>query len=85
MKCENIFCIYQENGICKSKNKPDIDWRGFCKNLVPVRVQKNRLNTEKMLTQLNMKDGKHYFDREKGIVTLTDDAIKLLDSDFSLE
>lgn len=85
MKCENIFCIYQENDVCKCKNEADIDWRGFCKNMVPVRVQHFKLDAEKMLTQLNMKDGKHYFDKEIGKVTLTDEAMKFFDSDFNLE
>ncbi len=84
MKCENIFCIYQENGFCKNENKPNIDWRGFCKNMIPMRVSRQTLGLEKMITQLKMKDGKHYFDRDVGVVTITDEAFELIDTEYNL-
>lgn len=85
MKCENIFCIYQENGSCNNEKEPCIDWRGFCENLIPVRVTKNMLIGEKMITQLNMKDGKHYFDRKTGVVLMTNEALAYFDSEFELD
>ena len=85
MKCENIFCIYQENSLCNNENEPDIDWRGFCKNMIPVRVTQHALGTEKMITQFKMKDGKHYFDKDLGIVTMTDEALAFFDSELDLE
>lgn len=85
MKCDNIFCIYQENGFCNNGKEPNIDWRGFCKNMIPVRVTQHTLCTEKMITQLKMGDGKHYFDKDIGIVTLTDEAMEFFDFEFSLD
>lgn len=85
MKCENIFCIYQENSLCNNENEPDIDWRGFCKNMIPVRISRYTIDAEKMITQCKMKDGKHYFDKEIGKVTMTDEAFALFDSKIELD
>ena len=85
MRCENIFCIYQENGFCNNENEPNIDWRGFCKNMIPVKVTQYALGTGKMITQIKMKDGKHYFDKDLGIVTMTDEALAFFDSELDLE
>ena len=85
MKCGNYFWIYQENGVCKSEDEPDIDWRGFCKNMIPVRVTRRTLGTEKMLTRFSMRDGKHYFDKDIGLVTMTDEAFEFYDSDLNLD
>lgn len=85
MKCENIFCIYQENGFCNNENEPNIDWRGFCKNMIPVRVTQNKLDTEKMITQFKMRDGKHYFNKDNGLVTMTNETLAFFESEFKLE
>lgn len=85
MKCYNCFCIYQEKGICNNENEPHIDWRGFCKNMIPVKLIRRTLGTEKMLTRFKMKDGNHYFDKDIGLVTMTDEALELYDSDLNLD
>ena len=85
MKCENIFCIYQENGFCNNEDEPNIDWRGLCKNMIPVRATRYSLDTEKMITKLKMEDGRHYFDRECGQVTMTNEMFTYFDSKFKLE
>ena len=60
MKCENEFCIYQENNNCTNKNEIEIDWHGVCKNMVPVRMPTRDLNVGKLITELSLKDGKHF-------------------------
>ena len=85
MKCDNIFCIYQEDGSCNNENEPNIDWRGFCKNMIPVRTIKHHLCTEKMITQFKMRDGNHYFNKDNGVVTMTDEAISFFESEFNLD
>ncbi|MBQ4573438.1 MAG: hypothetical protein IJA80_09200 [Clostridia bacterium] len=85
MKCENIFCIYQENGFCNNENESNIDWRGFCKNMIPVRTSRYTLNAEKLITQCKMRDGNHYFDKEIGIVTMTDEAFELFNSKIKFD
>ncbi|MBR2455018.1 MAG: hypothetical protein IKB36_03065 [Clostridia bacterium] len=85
IKCENYFCIYQDKGVCKNENEPDIDWRGFCKNMVPVRVTRRTLDTEKMLTRFKMKDGNHCFNRDIGMVTMTDEAFEFYNTDLNLD
>lgn len=85
MKCDNYFCIYQEKGICNNENEPNIYWRGFCKNMIPVKLIRRTLGTEKMLTRFKMKDGNHYFDKDVGLVTMTDEALEFYNSDLNLD
>lgn len=85
MKCENIFCIYQEDGFCNNESEPNIDWRGLCKKMIPVRVTQHTLGAEKMITQLKMRDGKHYFDNDIGLVTMSDEALVYFESDLDLD
>lgn len=85
MKCENVFCIYQENGACNNENEINIDWRGLCKNMIPVKTTRYTLDIEKMITKLNMKDKKHFFDKESGRVIMTDEVFAFFDSKFKLE
>ena len=84
MKCENEFCIYQKSKNCTNKNEVAIDWRGICKNMVPVRMPTRDLNAGKLITELSLKDGKHFFDKEIGKVVLTDDALECYDADSYL-
>ena len=79
MKCENKFCIYQEDNDCTNKNEIEIDWRGFCKNLIPVRMPKRDLSAGKLVTQASLKSGNHFFDKEIGVVVLTDEPLEFLD------
>lgn len=82
MKCDNIFCIYQENDACKCESEINIDWRGFCRNMIPVKVNYRTLSGNKRITQLYMKDINYYFDKEKGRVTIKDEAFQLYDSEY---
>ncbi|MBR5202634.1 MAG: hypothetical protein IKW45_05165 [Clostridia bacterium] len=82
MKCENLLCIYQNNNNCTNKSELEIDWHGLCKNMVPVRISRNDLNSNKFITQLELNDGNHLFDKEIGKVVLTDEAFELYDKDF---
>ena len=84
MKCENIMCIYQDNNNCTNKNKIEIDWHGLCKNMVPVRIPLNNLNPSKFITQLELKDGNHLFDKKTGKVVLTDEPSDLFNKDFDI-
>ena len=52
--------------------------------MIPVRVTRRTLDTEKMLTRLKMKDGNHYFDKEIGMVIMTDEALEFYDSNLNL-
>lgn len=83
MKCENEFCIYQENNKCTIKNENEIDWHGLCKNFVPTRLPKSNLNASKLVTRASLKNGNHIFDKEIGKVVLTDEALEFYDNDFS--
>ncbi len=82
MKCDNKLCIYEEKNKCTNKNSVEIDWRGCCKNMVPIRVTRNTLNSSKIVTQLELNDGKHLFNSETGEFALTGDAIEFYDKDF---
>lgn len=82
MKCENKLCIYQDNNTCTYKNEVEIDWHGVCKNLVPVRFSRNTLNSSKLVTQIELKDGFHSFNKKTGKFELTDDALEFYDKDF---
>lgn len=84
MKCENIMCIYQKDYTCTNKAEIEIDWHGLCKNMVPVRISRNDLNLNKYITQLNLKDGNHFFNKEIGKVVLTDDALEYYDADTDI-
>ena len=79
IKCENILCIYQDNNNCTNKSEIEIDWHGLCKNMVPVRISRRDLKTNKFIVQLKLKDGKHIFDKDLGKVTMTDDAFDSYD------
>ena len=82
MKCENQLCIYQDNNNCTNKNEFEIDWHGLCKNMVPVRFSKRILNSSKLVTQLELKDGNHLYDKETGRIVLTGDAFEFYNNDF---
>ncbi len=84
MKCENILCIYQDNNNCTNKSEIEIDWHGLCKNMVPVRISRNNLNPSKFITQLELNDGNHLFDKETGKVILTDEAFDFYNKDFEI-
>lgn len=84
MKCENEFCIYQENNNCTNKNEIGIDWRGFCKNLVLIRMPKRDLDAGKLVTQASLKAGNHFFDKEIGKVVLTDETLEFYDAEINI-
>ena len=84
MKCENKLCIYQDNNKCTNKNKIEIDWHGFCKNMVPVNITRNTLNPCKFITQLQSKDGYHSFNKETGTVILIGEPCDLYNEDFDI-
>ena len=84
MKCENEFCIYQENNTCTNKNDIEIDWRGICKCMVPVRMPTRELNAGKLVTQASLKAGNHFFDKEIGKVVLTDEPLDFLDVESNI-
>ena len=46
MNCENIFCIYQKDGICKLE-KVDIDVAGMCSQCIYVDMDNELLTTKK--------------------------------------
>ncbi len=55
--------------------------------MIPIRFTRQMLKTEKMLVRLKMNDGRHFFDKESGLVTMTDEALAFYnsDSDFDLD
>ncbi|MBR2952908.1 MAG: hypothetical protein IKC45_00825 [Clostridia bacterium] len=53
--------------------------------MIPVRTSRYTLNAEKLITQCKMRDGNHYFDKEIGIVTMTDEAFELFDSKIKFD
>ncbi len=42
------------------------------------------LNAGKLITELSLKDGKHFFNKEIGKVVLTDEALEYYDTDSYL-
>jgi len=46
MKCENEFCIYQNENKCRCK-KIEIDSLGICETCIKISLDKNFLATEK--------------------------------------
>lgn len=84
MKCENEFCIYQENNTCTNKNEIEIDWHGICKCIVPVRMPTRDLNAGKLVTQASLKAGNHFFDKKIGKVVLTDEPLESLDMESNI-
>ena len=68
MKCKNRLCIYPKDSECIIETEIELDWHGFCKNMVPIRISENDLYYEKLITKLQIEDGEHYFDNETGIV-----------------
>lgn len=52
MKCENCFCIYEDNGECILKNI-ELDILGQCKECIYVRLEKKQL-LELKTTQRNL-------------------------------
>lgn len=43
MKCENNFCIYENNGLCILDNV-ELDFQGQCKECIYVDIEKEKLN-----------------------------------------
>ena len=72
MKCKNRLCIYQKNNECSIKDVVELDWYGLCKNMIPIRISEESLFYEKTVAKLQIKDGKHYFENETGIIRFID-------------
>lgn len=73
MKCKNRLCIYQNDNKCFCNKEVELDWHGICLNMVPIRISKNNLLAEKLVTKLEIQDGKHHLDNRTGIVVISDD------------
>ncbi len=83
MNCLNRFCIFNNFDECTNTEEIEIDWRGFCKNMIPVRIPRTDLKGKKDYTKLVLKiDKNYYFDKEIGMVTMTDEAHKSYDKEF---
>ncbi len=65
MKCDNKICVYQENGQCRN-GEVEIDWRGICKNMTPIRITADNLNASKLYSNTVLECGDYRFEREKG-------------------
>ena len=46
MKCENMFCIYQENDECFLK-ETELDITGSCKNCIYINIPEKELSRKK--------------------------------------
>lgn len=42
MKCENYFCIYEENGFCRL-DSVELDIQGQCKECIYLNIDENTL------------------------------------------
>lgn len=74
MKCNNRICIFENENECVCPDEIEIDWRGLCKNMVPIRITQRDLETHKLYTKTIYENEKEYdFDREIGEVTLKEE------------
>ena len=55
MKCENLFCLYEENGNC-ILDKISLDIIGQCTNCIHVDIPKNDLDKYKSIHLNKMED-----------------------------
>lgn len=79
MKCLNRFCIYQEieDCTCECEDEIEIDWRGICKNMIPARITRLKLEDSKEYTKLILRIDKDcYFDKENGLVTFDEKKVQ---------
>ncbi len=53
MKCENNFCIYENNGVCLL-NHIELDIQGQCKECIYVNVEDDELEIMKEKSRLNL-------------------------------
>lgn len=66
MKCDNRLCVYEKSKECTCPDKIEIDWRGLCKNMKPVRITTEELKCSKFYSGIILKCGDYQFDNETG-------------------
>lgn len=65
MKCNNKICIYYNKGQCQNIDI-EIDWRGICKTMLPVRITMENLNASKLYSRVILESNDYIFDKETG-------------------
>lgn len=53
MKCENCFCIYEENGNCTLQNI-ELDIQGLCKDCIYINIENRDLQKLKFKSKLSV-------------------------------
>lgn len=65
MKCDNKICIYYNNGQCQNIDI-EIDWRGICKTMIPIRITMESLSTSKLYSKVILESKDYISDKETG-------------------
>ena len=53
MKCENCFCIYEENGSCTLQDI-ELDIQGLCKECIYINIENRELQNLKFKSKLSV-------------------------------